>query len=161
MIRIGHGYDVHAFATERYCILGGVTIPHNKGLAGHSDADVLVHALCDALLGAVASGDIGLHFPPGDPQYKDISSMILLKRVHELIIDNGWKICNMDITVIAEEPTLAPYISQMRANISNALQCSVNCISIKATTTEKLGYIGRGEGIAAHAVCLVESITSD
>ncbi len=161
MIHVGHGYDVHAFSPDRPCILGGVTIPHHQGLLGHSDADVLIHALCDALLGSAALGDIGTLFPPDDPEYKDISSIILLTIVRDCLAGEGWMIVNADVTLIAEKPIIAPYIPEMIENICNALLCPDESISIKATTTEKLGYIGREEGIAAHAVCLVEDSLTD
>lgn len=155
-MRIGHGYDVHALAENRKLIIGGVDIPHTKGLLGHSDADVLLHAICDALLGAAALGDIGKHFPDTDGTYKDISSMILLRRVGEVIKAKGYKLVNIDSTVIAQKPKLAPYIETMRGNIASALNTDIDNISVKATTEERLGFSGREEGIAAHAVCLIE-----
>jgi len=156
MIRVGSGFDVHAFAEGRKLVLGGVEIEFPKGLAGHSDADVVLHALCDAMLGAVAKGDIGHHFPPHDPKFKNIASLKLLKHVDSLLQEDDWSIVNADITVICEFPKLAPYIDQMRTKISDALMVSFNQISVKATTSEKLGFTGRGEGIAAMAVVLVE-----
>ena len=156
MIRIGHGYDVHAFADGRKCIIGGVDIPCEKGLLGHSDADVLLHAISDALLGAAALGDIGRHFPDTDERYLGADSLVLLKNVGELIAEKGYKTVNVDSTVIAQVPKLAPYIDEMRKNIAHALGIDVDFVSVKATTEEKLGFTGKKEGIAAHAVCLVE-----
>jgi len=153
--RVGTGFDVHRFDPERDLILGGVKIPHDKGLAGHSDADVLVHALMDALLGAAALGDIGRHFPDTDDTYKGISSMLLLKRVGELLNENFYNIGNVDVTVIAQKPKIAPYIEEMRDNISEVLGLEKTRINIKGTTTEKLGFTGREEGIAAEAVCSI------
>ena len=153
--RVGTGFDVHRFDPERDLILGGVKIPHDKGLAGHSDADVLVHALMDALLGAAALGDIGRHFPDTDDTYKGISSMLLLKRVGELLNENFYNIGNVDVTVIAQKPKIAPYIEEMRDNISEVLNLEKTRINIKGTTTEKLGFTGREEGIAAEAVCSI------
>lgn len=156
MFRIGHGYDVHKLCEERELYLGGVKIPHTLGLLGHSDADVLLHALCDALLGAMALGDIGKHFPDTDESYKGISSMILLEKVKKLMQENGYSLGNCDITVIAQKPTLAPYIDEMRANIAKALECTTGAVNVKATTEEHLGFTGRCEGIAAHAVVLIQ-----
>ncbi len=156
MIRIGHGYDVHAFAENRKCIIGGIEIPYEKGLLGHSDADVLLHAISDSLLGAAALGDIGKHFPDTDPQYKGADSLQLLSNVNELLEKNGYKVVNIDATVIAQAPKLAPYIIEMRENIAKALKTDVDFISVKATTEEKLGFTGRKEGISAHSVCLIE-----
>lgn len=155
-MRIGHGYDVHRLTEGRKLILGGVNIPHEKGLLGHSDADVLLHAISDALLGAAALGDIGKHFPPDDPNFLDADSVELLKQVNKLISDNGYKVGNVDATVIAQRPKLLPFIEQMRKNIAAALSVSVDRISVKATTEEKLGFTGSGDGIAAHAVALIE-----
>ncbi len=155
-MRIGHGYDVHCFAENRKLIIGGVDIPHTKGLMGHSDADVLLHAICDALLGAAALGDIGKHFPDTDGAYKDIDSMILLSRVSDVLKANGYTVVNVDSTVIAQKPKLAPHIENMRGNIARALNTDIDNISVKATTEEHLGFTGREEGIAAHAVCLIE-----
>jgi 2-C-methyl-D-erythritol 2,4-cyclodiphosphate synthase len=155
MQRVGLGFDVHPFAPGRRLVLGGELIEEHTGLAGHSDADVLLHALCDAMLGAAALGDIGQHFPDTDPRYQDISSIILLEQVTELLRQQGWKLVNADIVAACEKPRLAPYLSKMRKNIAAATGCTVADISIKATTTEKLGFIGRGEGIAALAVALV------
>ena len=156
MIRIGHGYDVHAFADNRKCIIGGVDIPYEKGLLGHSDADVLLHAVSDSLLGAAALGDIGKHFPDTDPAFKGADSIVLLQRVVELIHSKGYRVVNIDATVIAQAPKMAPYILRMRENIANALCVDVDCVNVKATTEEKLGFTGRKEGISAHCVCLIE-----
>jgi 2-C-methyl-D-erythritol 2,4-cyclodiphosphate synthase len=156
MIRIGHGYDVHAFSENRKCIIGGVEIPYEKGLLGHSDADVLLHAISDSLLGAAALGDIGKHFPDTDPEFKGADSLVLLTKVNELLEREGYKVVNVDATVIAQAPKLAPYITEMRENIAKALKTDVDFISVKATTEEKLGFTGRKEGISAHSVCLIE-----
>jgi 2-C-methyl-D-erythritol 2,4-cyclodiphosphate synthase len=155
-MRIGHGYDVHPLVAGRDLILGGVKIPHGKGLHGHSDADVLIHAICDACLGAAGLGDIGRHFPDTDPQYKNIDSRQLLRKVKEAIAERGWKIANVDSTIVAQAPRVAPYLAQMVANVSSDLGIPAENINIKATTTEKLGFAGREEGIAAHAVALLE-----
>ena len=157
-LRIGHGYDVHRLTENRRLILGGVDIPYEKGLLGHSDADVLLHAISDALLGAAALGDIGKHFPDKDPQYKNADSAILLKKVGEILADAGYRVVNIDSTVIAQAPKLAPHIDKMRENIANALSIDKSLVSVKATTEEGLGFSGRGEGIAAHSVCLIEKI---
>ncbi len=157
-IRIGHGYDVHKLVEGRKCILGGVDIPYEKGLLGHSDADVLLHAISDALLGAAALGDIGKHFPDTDAAYKNADSLVLLSRVNEIINQAGYKVSNIDSTVIAQAPKLAPHIEKMRKNIANALSTELDAISVKATTEERLGFTGRGEGISAHAVCIIEKI---
>ena len=157
-MRIGHGYDVHKLVEGRKLILGGVDIPHEKGLLGHSDADVLTHAIMDALLGAAALGDIGKLFPDNDDAFEGADSIELCKRVAELIASKGYKVINIDATVIAQAPKLAPYIERMRRNIADALDISSDCISVKATTEEHLGFTGEGLGIAAHAVCLIESI---
>lgn len=154
-IRIGHGYDVHRLVPNRALILGGVTIPYEKGLLGHSDADVLLHAICDALLGALALGDIGKHFPDSDEQFKGIDSRILLLNTAKLIREKGWQIGNIDATVIAQAPRLSPYIEEMRENIATTLDLPLDTVSIKATTEEGLGFTGEGLGIAAHAVCLL------
>ena len=154
-IRVGHGYDVHRFAEERKLILGGVEIPYELGLLGHSDADVLIHALMDAMLGAAGLGDIGKHFPDTDNKYKGISSMILLKKVKELIEEEGYSLSNADITVVAQKPKLAPYIDQIKKNIALALCTDVSDINVKATTEEHLGFTGRLEGISSHAVVLI------
>jgi 2-C-methyl-D-erythritol 2,4-cyclodiphosphate synthase len=155
MIRIGHGFDVHQLVEGRKCIIGGVDIPHDKGLKGHSDADVLLHAICDALLGALALGDIGKHFPDSDPRFKGIDSRELLRHVAQLVKDKGYGVVNVDATVIAEAPRLAKHIAAMCANIAADLGVADDCVNVKATTSEKLGFTGRGEGIAAEAVCLV------
>jgi 2-C-methyl-D-erythritol 2,4-cyclodiphosphate synthase len=154
-LRIGHGFDVHAFAAERKLIIGGVEIPHPFGLAGHSDADVLLHAICDALLGAAGLGDIGRHFPDNDPRFKGIDSRELLRDVAKRIGELGWRAVNVDATIIAQAPKMAPHIGQMVANIAADLGIEPGCVNVKATTTEKLGFTGRGEGIAAEAVCLM------
>ena len=157
-LRIGHGYDVHKLVSDRKLILGGVDIPYEKGLLGHSDADVLLHAISDALLGAAALGDIGKHFPDTDAAYKNADSLILLSRVGTLIKNAGYQVSNIDATVIAQAPKLAPHIEQMRKNIAKALSLDLNDVSVKATTEEHLGFTGRGEGISAHAVCIIEKI---
>lgn len=154
-IRIGYGYDVHRFADDRPLILGGVQVPHERGLAGHSDADVLIHALCDALLGALALGDIGRHFPNDDEAYRDIDSRKLLRKTRELIRAEGYGIGNVDATIVTQEPKLAPYIDHMREVLGRDLELDVNRISIKATTSEGLGFEGREEGISATAVVLL------
>ena len=157
-LRIGHGYDVHRLTENRRLILGGVDIPYEKGLLGHSDADVLLHAISDALLGAAALGDIGKHFPDSDPKYKNADSLKLLSRVGEILANAGYRTVNIDSTVIAQAPKLAPHIEEMRKNIAKALSTDVSYISVKATTEEGLGFSGAGKGIAAHAVCLIEKI---
>ncbi len=154
-MRIGFGYDVHAFSEGRRLILGGVDVPHSMGLLGHSDADVLVHAIMDALLGAAALGDIGKHFPDTDPAYKGADSLMLLKNVGKILAENGYKIGNIDSTIVAQAPKLAPYIALMRQNIADALSVDVDLISVKATTTEHLGFEGRKEGISASAAALI------
>lgn len=156
-MRIGHGYDVHRLTENRKLVLGGVEIPYSKGLLGHSDADVLVHAVMDALLGAAALGDIGVFFPDTDPAFLGADSMKLLAEVCRILEEKGYRIGNIDATVIAQAPKLKPYISRMRENISYACNMSVECVSVKATTEEGLGFTGAGEGIAAHAVCLLEN----
>ncbi len=156
--RIGNGYDVHRLVAGRKLILGGVEVPHDKGLDGHSDADALCHAICDALLGAVGAGDIGLYFPDTDPQWKDISSLVLLEKVGQVVTERGYKISNTDATIVAQQPKLAPYIDRMKQNIAKALAIGPAQVNVKATTTEKLGFPGREEGIAADAVALVEKI---
>lgn len=155
-MRIGQGFDAHAFRPGGRLILGGVQVPHDQGLEAHSDGDVVLHALCDALLGAAALGDIGRHFPPDDPAYRDIDSRILLRRVVDLVRGNGLQIVNTDITVIAQEPRLAPYVGAMAGNIGADLQLDASRVNIKATTTERMGFTGRGEGIAALAVVLLD-----
>lgn len=155
MIRIGIGYDIHRFDKGRKLILGGVEIPFEKGLIGHSDADVLLHAICDALLGALGAGDIGMHFPDRDPAYKDISSLKLLQQVYKLVKEKGYRINNVDSTIIAERPRLKDYIKEMANNIGNILEIGEGDINIKATTNEGLGPLGRCEGVAAYAVCTI------
>jgi len=154
-MRIGQGYDVHAFTEGRPLVLGGVTVPHDKGLAGHSDADVLLHACCDALLGAAALGDIGKHFPDTSADFKNIDSRILLRNTWELIASKGYALANLDSTIIAQKPKLAPYIETMRENIAADLGVDVEQINVKATTTEKLGFEGKEEGVAAQATVLI------
>ncbi len=155
MMRIGHGYDVHKLVQGRDLILGGVKIPHHLGLLGHSDADVLLHAITDSLLGALALGDIGKHFPDTDPAYKEADSLELLRHVVKLIADEGYTLGNLDATVLAQQPKLRPYIDAMRENIANACGVDISRISVKATTEEHLGFTGREEGIAAHCVALL------
>ena len=157
-MRIGHGYDTHRLVSGRPLILGGVTIPHAKGLAGHSDADALLHALADAILGALAEGDIGRHFPDSAAEFKDIDSRILLKRVAQRMRDKGFALLNADATILAEAPKMAPHIPAMKQNIATALAVKPDQVNIKATTTEGMGPIGQGEGIAAHAVVLLGSV---
>ena len=159
MIRIGQGLDVHQLVAGRKCIIGGVEIPHSMGLLGHSDADVLLHAICDALLGAAALGDIGRHFPDSDAQFKGIDSRTLLRRVAALVKEKGYVAGNIDATIIAEAPRMAPHIPQMVRNIAADLGLPEDQVNVKATTTETLGFSGRGEGIAAQAVCLVHKAT--
>jgi len=158
-IRVGIGYDVHPLVTGRRLVLGGVAIPFDTGLGGWSDADVLTHAIIDALLGAAALGDIGSHFPPGEPQYKDISSLVMLEKVRDRLAGTGWLVGNIDATVVAEQPKLRDFIGEMRQQISRALGISPGQVSIKATTSEQLGFVGRGEGIAACAVALIEGVS--
>lgn len=154
-MRIGHGFDVHRLIAGRQCIIGGVDIPFEKGLDGHSDADVLLHAICDALLGAAALGDIGQHFPPSDNRYKGIDSRTLLRHVVSLIREQGYAVSNIDATVMCEAPKIGPHTKIMRANIAADCAVPVTQVNVKATTTEKLGFTGRGEGIAAEAVCIL------
>jgi 2-C-methyl-D-erythritol 2,4-cyclodiphosphate synthase len=154
-IRVGHGFDVHAFAANRKLIIGGVDIAFEQGLAGHSDADVLLHSICDALLGAAGLGDIGRHFPDTDPAFSGIDSRILLRRVAEQLQQRGWRVGNVDATIIAQAPKMAPHIARMTAHIADDLGIALDRVNVKATTTEKLGFTGRGEGIAAEAVCLI------
>lgn len=154
-MRIGYGYDVHQLVADRPLILGGVTVPYEKGLLGHSDADVLTHAIMDALLGAAAMGDIGKHFPDTDPAYAGADSLKLLAQVRNLLHDVGYQVGNLDATVVAQKPKLAPYIPQMMENIAAVLRIPQNAVNVKATTTEHLGFEGRGEGISASAVCLL------
>lgn len=155
-MRIGHGYDVHRFAENRKCIIGGVEIPYEKGLLGHSDADVLLHAICDALLGAAALGDIGKHFPDNDNNFLNIDSRILLRKTVELIEGKGYKVGNIDATVIAQKPKMAPYISKMAENIAKDCKTDIGNVNVKATTEEGLGFTGALQGISAHAVCIIE-----
>lgn len=154
-MRIGHGYDVHKLVEGRKLIMGGVEIPYEKGLLGHSDADVLLHAISDALLGAAALGDIGGMFPDNDPQFKDADSLVLLSKVAERLKENGYTVGNIDATVIAQNPKMKPHIEKMRANIAAACAVDVSAVSVKATTEEWLGFTGNGEGISAHAVCII------
>jgi 2-C-methyl-D-erythritol 2,4-cyclodiphosphate synthase len=159
LIRIGQGFDVHQLAEGRKCIIGGVEIPHAKGLLGHSDADVLLHAIADAILGALALGDIGRHFPDTDPKFKDADSLKLLADVWRLAKQQGYALGNLDATIIAQRPKMAPYIPEMVKNIARTLECEHTRINIKATTTERLGFTGRGEGIAAQSVvCLLKNV---
>ncbi len=155
-MRIGHGYDVHRLCEGRKCIIGGVDIPHSTGLLGHSDADVLLHAVMDAVIGAMAFGDIGNLFPDSDSQYKDIDSMLLCRRIADVMDENGYKIGNIDATIIAQKPKMAQYIYSMRENIANVFNTDISNVNVKATTEEKLGFTGAELGIAAHAVCLLE-----
>jgi 2-C-methyl-D-erythritol 2,4-cyclodiphosphate synthase len=157
-MRIGHGYDVHRLVEGRKCIIGGVDIPYEKGLLGHSDADVLLHAVMDAVLGAMAAGDIGKLFPDNDPTYKGADSLVLTRRVAEVMTERGYRLGNIDATVIAQAPKMAPHILTMRENIAAAFGVDPDRVSVKATTEERLGFTGSGEGIAAHAVCLIESL---
>ncbi len=157
-MRIGHGYDAHRLVENKKLTLGGVTIPYEKGLEGHSDADALIHALCDALLGAMGLGDIGTYFPDTDPQYKDIDSRVLLEQVVELMIKNNYVLSNADMTILAQAPKMAGHIPAMKENLSHDLKVDADKINIKATTTEKMGHIGRGEGIAVHSVVLLDNI---
>ena len=156
-MRIGQGFDAHALVAGRRLVIGGVDIPHEKGLAGHSDADVLIHAVCDALLGAAGLGDIGAHFPDSDARYKDIDSRKLLFEVRQLVRERGFHVANVDATIIAQAPRMAPHIPAMRANLASDLGIAVDAVNVKAKTTEKLGFVGRGEGIAAEAVALLTS----
>jgi 2-C-methyl-D-erythritol 2,4-cyclodiphosphate synthase len=156
-MRIGQGFDAHALVAGRKLVLGGVVVPYERGLAGHSDADVLVHAVCDALLGAAGLGDIGAHFPDSDPRYKDIDSRKLLRDVARLLKERGLKAANVDATIIAQAPKLAPHVPAMCANLAADLGIARDAVNVKAKTTEKLGFVGRGEGIAAEAVALVET----
>ncbi|MEO1022837.1 MAG: 2-C-methyl-D-erythritol 2,4-cyclodiphosphate synthase [Bacteroidota bacterium] len=154
-MRVGYGYDVHAFAEGRKLILGGIDIPYHKGLLGHSDADVLLHAITDALLGALALGDIGAHFPDTDPRYKDVDSRVLLRDAYRLITEKGYVLSNLDATVVAQQPKLAPHIKGIRATIAEDLGVTLDQVSVKATTSESLGFTGREEGISASAVVLI------
>jgi 2-C-methyl-D-erythritol 2,4-cyclodiphosphate synthase len=154
-IRIGQGFDVHAFGEGDHVFLGGVRIAHDRGIVAHSDGDVAIHALCDAMLGALALGDIGQHFPPGDPQWKGADSRALLRRCNELIGERGWRVGNADVTVVCERPKVGPHAQAMRERLAADLDVDVGVVSVKATTSEKLGFTGRGEGIAAQAVVLL------
>ena len=155
-MRIGHGYDVHKLTEGRKLIIGGVEIPYEKGLLGHSDADVLLHAISDALLGAAALGDIGKLFPDTDPQFKGADSLLLMKEVYRQIKEKGYKVINVDATIIAQKPKMRPHIDSMRSNIAKALDTDIDCINVKATTEEGMGFTGEGLGISAHAVCLID-----
>ncbi len=157
-LRIGFGYDVHAFAENRKLIIGGVSIPFEKGLLGHSDADVLLHAIADALLGALALGDIGMHFPDTDEEYKDADSKKLLQHVYKIIKEKGYVIVNLDSTLLMQKPKISSYVSQIRESIASILECNTGEVSVKATTTEKLGFIGREEGVAAYCTLLLRKI---
>ena len=156
-MKVGIGYDVHALVEKRKLIIGGVDIPYEKGLLGHSDSDVLIHAIMDSLLGAMGIGDIGKLFPDSDDAYKDADSRVLLRRVYEIMQENNYSICNLDAVIIAQKPKMSPYIEEMKRNIAEDLKSDVSNISIKATTTEHLGFEGRGEGIGAQCVCLLET----
>jgi 2-C-methyl-D-erythritol 2,4-cyclodiphosphate synthase len=158
-MHVGIGYDVHPLTPERRLVLGGVDIPFNKGLSGWSDADVLTHAIIDALLGAAALGDIGSHFPPGEPQYKGIASLTLLERVRDKLAENSWQVVNVDATIVTEQPKLRDFIDRMRQQLSQTLGIALNQVSVKASTSARLGFVGWGEGIAAGAVALIESIS--
>lgn len=158
-MRVGTGYDAHALVEDRPLVLGGVAIPHDRGLAGHSDGDVVAHAIIDALLGGAALGDIGTHFPPDDPRYTDADSLSLLADVARLLRESGWQAANLDATIVAERPPMATHIPKMRQNVAATLQLALGSVSIKATTTDGLGFTGRGEGIAAHAVAAIEAIS--
>ena len=154
-IRIGQGFDVHAFGEGDHVMLGGVRVPHDRGVVAHSDGDVVIHALCDAMLGALAMGDIGRHFPPSDPRWKDADSRVFLRHCNALVRERGWRVGNADVTVLCERPKVGPHADAMRVLLADALEVDVDAVSIKATTTERLGFTGRGEGIAAQAVCLL------
>jgi 2-C-methyl-D-erythritol 2,4-cyclodiphosphate synthase len=155
-MRIGHGFDVHAFGEGDHLVLGGVRVPHGRGVLAHSDGDVVIHALCDAILGALALGDIGRHFPPSDPRWKGADSRMFLRHCAALAREQGWRLGNADVTVVCERPKVGPHADAMRAHLAEDLGVAIDAISVKATTTETLGFTGRGEGIAAHAVCLLE-----
>jgi len=158
-MRVGHGYDVHRFGSGDEVVLGGVHIPHSRGLEAHSDGDVLIHAICDALLGAIGEGDIGQHFPDTNPANAGIDSRLLLRRVVQLMHQAGWTLANMDATLVAQAPKMAPHIAAMRENLALDMAVATGQVNVKATTTEKLGFAGREEGIAAHAVVLLETVT--
>jgi 2-C-methyl-D-erythritol 2,4-cyclodiphosphate synthase len=155
MLRIGQGYDAHRFKEGGQLVLGGVAIDYEKSLAAHSDGDVALHALCDALLGAAALGDIGRHFPDSDPSFKGIDSRVLLREVRAKIVERGYSVCNVDLTIVAQKPRFAPYIEKMRSTVANDLEISLEAVNVKATTTEGMGFEGRGEGISAYAVALL------
>lgn len=155
--RIGFGYDVHAFSVDRKLILGGIEIPHTKGLKGHSDADVLIHAICDAMLGALAMGDIGEHFPDTDPKWKGTDSKIFLEEINKMLADSGYLIANIDSTLVIEKPKIAPHIKKIRERLSGILSINIEQVSVKATTSERLGFVGREEGVAAFATILITS----
>ncbi|MBS7456441.1 2-C-methyl-D-erythritol 2,4-cyclodiphosphate synthase [Coralloluteibacterium stylophorae] len=155
-MRIGQGYDVHAFGEGDHLMLGGVRVPHSQGVVAHSDGDVVLHALCDALLGALALGDIGVHFPPSDMRWKDADSRMLLRHCRGLVAERGWRVGNCDITVVCERPKVGPHAPAMRAHVAADLGIDIDAVSVKATTSERLGFTGRGEGIAAMAVALLE-----
>jgi 2-C-methyl-D-erythritol 2,4-cyclodiphosphate synthase len=157
-MRIGQGYDVHRFAENRKLMLGGIEVPHTRGLSGHSDADVLLHAITDAILGALALGDIGTHFPDNNPDFKNADSRLLLQQSYNLVRDRGYNIVNTDSTVVAEQPKLKPYISDIRESISDILQCDISRVSVKATTGEKMGFVGREEGIAVYSIVLLKEV---
>ena len=159
-IRIGQGFDAHAFAEDRRLVVGGVEIPHERGLAGHSDADVLLHAICDALLGALALGDLGAHFPESDPRYRGADSRELLRHAMQLVFDRGFRVVNVDATIIAQAPRMAPHVVAMRRNVASDLRCGIDAVSVKATTTDRMGFTGRGEGIAALATVLLGAGTA-
>ena len=159
-IRIGQGFDAHAFAEDRRLVVGGVDIPHERGLAGHSDADVLLHAICDALLGALALGDLGAHFPDSDPRYRGADSRELLRHAMQLVFDRGFRVVNVDATIIAQAPRMAPHVVAMRRNVASDLHCGIDAVSVKATTTDRMGFTGRGEGIAALATVLLGAGTA-
>lgn len=159
-MRIGQGYDVHAFGDGDHVVIGGVRIAHARGIVAHSDGDVAIHALCDAILGALALGDIGKHFPPSDERWRGADSRIFLRHCHDVMRERGWKIGNADITIVCERPKIGPHAEAMRSNLASDLQCDASQISVKATTSERLGFTGREEGIAAHAVVLLVPIES-
>ena len=160
-MRVGIGYDVHPFTQGRRLVLGGVVVPFERGLSGWSDADVLTHAIIDALLGAAALGDIGSHFPPGEAQYKDISSLVLLERVRDKLKEKGWQASNIDATIVAEQPRLGGFTSQMRLKLSQTLRVDIGQVSVKASSSARLGFIGQGEGIEAQAIALIEGISNE
>jgi len=155
-VRIGHGVDVHAFGAGDHLVLGGVRVAFDRGAIAHSDGDVVIHALCDAMLGALALGDIGRHFPPSDPQWKGADSRVFLRHCNALLRDRGWRVGNADVTIVCERPKIGPHADAMRRNLADDVGIDIDAISVKATTSEQLGFTGRGEGIAAHAVCLLE-----